>query len=134
MLSRDQIIDTFSIFCCSSNRGFEALYTEKTDDIILCVSIGGTVFSANSHSYFVAFQKIRDKLLQQGYGLKCIGARIDVVQSAMASATNKVYITALGNQALKKDLKCLFDYADISEFPNTKEQNEYLEKWIESLG
>lgn len=107
---------------------------EKTDDIILCVSIGGTVFSANSHSYFVAFQKIRDKLLQQGYGLKCIGARIDVVQSAMASATNKVYITALGNQALKKDLKCLFDYADISEFPNTKEQNEYLEKWIESLG
>jgi len=51
----------------------------------------------------------------------------------MASATYKVYIATLGQQARLKDLACLYDYADIHEFPNTKEQNAFFEKWVHSL-
>ena len=43
----------------------------------------------------------------------------------MMSTSNKVYILTLGKPALKKDIATIFDYAEIQEFPNTREQKEF---------
>jgi len=111
----------------------EADEAETTDDIILNTQIDGVFLSASSHGYFSAFQKLRDKLLQKGYGVKCVGSKLNAVQSPMASATYKVYEVILGEQATPKNLVCLFNYADISEFPNTAKQNDFFEMWLRSL-
>ena len=44
----------------------------------------------------------------------------------MMSVSNKVYILTLGKPALKKDIATIFDYAEIQEFPNTREQKNSL--------
>lgn len=102
-------------------------------DFVLTAHIGGVAVSSRSYFYFQAFQKIRDSLLQKGYGLKCFGARLNAVQSPMQSGTDNVYMVTLGKQALHKDLKSIYDYTDIIEFPNTKEQNDFRDKWVKSL-
>lgn len=43
----------------------------------------------------------------------------------MMSTSNKVYILTLGKPALKKDIATIFDYAEIQEFPNTREQEKF---------
>jgi hypothetical protein len=101
------------------------LLSIKTDDDII---------SASNYGYFQAFQEIRDKLLEKGYGLKCAGAMLNAVQSSMASATDKIYMVTLGEQAAQENLISLYEYVDILEFPNTNEQNQFAEKWIYSLG
>jgi len=111
----------------------EADEAETTDDITLNTQIDGAFLSANNYGYFAAFQELRDKLLEKGYGIKCVGSKLNAVQSPMASATYKVYEAVLGKQAKQVGLICLYDYADISEFPNTARQNEFFEKWISSL-
>ena len=111
----------------------EADEAETTEDIILSTQIEDSCFSASNYGYFEAFQELRDKLLQNGYGVKCVGSKVNAVQSSMASATYKVYEAVLGKQTAIKDLICLYDYANIDEFPNTKTQNEFLQKWIHSL-
>lgn len=51
----------------------------------------------------------------------------------MMSVSNKVYILTLGKPALKKDIATIFDYAEIQEFPNTREQKEFSQKWLNSF-
>ena len=51
----------------------------------------------------------------------------------MMSVSNKVYILTLGKPALKKDIATIFDYAEIQEFPNTREQEEFSQKWLNSF-
>ena len=111
----------------------EADEAETTDDIMLSTQIENGYLSASNYGYFTAFQELRDKLLQKGYGIKCIGSKVNAVQSPMASGTYKVYESILGKQTAQKDLVCLYDYANINEFPNTKTQNDFFDKWIRSL-
>lgn len=112
----------------------EADEAETTENIVLSIKINDSIISASNDGYFQAFQEIRDKLLEEGYGLKCVGAMLNVVQSSMASATDKVYIVTLGKQSVRENLTSLYEYANIVEFPNTDEQNKFAEKWIHSLG
>jgi len=51
----------------------------------------------------------------------------------MMSTSNKVYILTLGKPALKKDIAAIFDYAEIQEFPNTREQEKFSQKWLNSF-
>lgn len=111
----------------------EADEAEIIDEINLTTCISGITISANNDGYFQAFQAIRDQLLLKGYGIKCIGSMLNVTQSAMASTTDKVYIITLGEQARLEDLRSLYEYADISVFPDTNDQNNYFQEWIKSL-
>jgi hypothetical protein len=111
----------------------EADEGETTDGIILTTHIAGVAISAKNHGYFQAFQELRDALLQHGYGLKCAGSKLNALQSGMASGTNKIYIVTLGQQALRKDLISLYDYADANEFPNSESQNDFAKQWFDSL-
>jgi hypothetical protein len=128
---------TVTAVCLESNLELpltiEADGAETTDDIILTSYLNGVSVSACNDGYFQAFQDIRDQLLKKGYGLKCLGAKLNAVQSAMASATDKIYLVTPGKQALQKDLASIYDYANISEFPTSVEQNAFSQEWIESL-
>ena len=79
-----------------------------------------------------AYQKLRDELLKNGFGLKCNGSLINANQSAMMSNTPKVYLVQIGKQALLENIVNIWGYCDMTYFPDTKEQN-HTEKWWTSL-
>ena len=106
---------------------------ESSDDIILKITVENTEITAKSEDYFSAYQELRDKLLKNGFGLKCNGSLINAVQSAMMSYTPKVYLVELGKQALLKNIVSIWGYYNITRFPDTKEQNQFVEKWRISL-
>lgn len=106
---------------------------KTTGNIVLKVYISDQEISASDYNYLPAYQKLRDKLLVMGYGIKCNGSRLNAVQSGMMGANDRVYLVELGRQALKKDIVSLYDYADIKEFPDTREQNSFFEKWRISI-
>ncbi|MCR5601176.1 MAG: hypothetical protein K6G33_10610 [Ruminococcus sp.] len=106
---------------------------ESSDDIILKTEVESIVITAKSNGYLSAYQIIRDELLKNGFGLKCNGSLINAIQSAMMSYTPKIYLVQIGKQALLKDIVNIWDYCDINCFPDTKEQNQYSEKWWGSL-
>lgn len=107
--------------------------TETSDDILLTVKFDNNEIVGSSESYFEAFKKLKDKLLELKYGLKCKGSLPNVVQSGMAANSDKIYIVELGKHALRKNLVSIYDYADIFEFSNSKEQDEFAEQWYSSL-
>lgn len=106
---------------------------EATGNIVLKVYISDQEISASDYNYLPAYQKLRDKLLVMGYGIKCNGSRLNVVQSGMMGANDQVYLVELGRKALNKDIVSLYEYADIKEFPDTREQNCFIEKWSKSI-
>lgn len=69
--------------------------------------------------------------MELGYGLQCNGSRINAIQSGMMSQCEKIYLVEMGKKALLNQVVCIWDYADIDVFPDTKEQLEFAEKWYE---
>lgn len=106
---------------------------ETSNDILLTVKLDNKEIVGSSESYFEAFKQLKDKLLELKYGLKCKGSLSNVVQSGMAANSDKIYIVELGRQALRKNLVSIYDYTDIFEFSNSKEQDEFAEQWYSSL-
>lgn len=106
---------------------------ETSELIVLNTHVNGQQITSSDYYYFPAFQKLRDKLLEMGYGIKCNGSRLNAVQSEMMGAIEKVYLVTLGVQAFLKDAVCLYDFSDVTTFPNTAEQSQFVEKWMESL-
>lgn len=86
----------------------------------------------NDEYYLQSYQKFRDELLKWGYGLKCNGSRINAIQSGMMGYSEKVYLVEIGKQALMKDVVCIWDFADIEEFPDTKMQLDFAQQWYGS--
>ncbi len=106
---------------------------DTSDDIILEISVGKNTITEKADSYLAAYQKLRDELLKNGFGLKCNGSLVNANQSGMMSYTSKIYLVELGKQALTKDIVNIWDHCDMTSFPDTKEQNSYIEKWYDSF-
>ncbi len=104
---------------------------ENGEKIEIHTVVDGIDFFGSDECYLVAYQKFRDKLLELGYGLQCNGSRINAVQSGMMSQGEKIYLVEMGKQALSNQIVCMWDYADIDFFPDTKEQLEFADKWYE---
>ncbi len=111
----------------------EADEAETSEEIILTTQLNGQTISKSDYAYFPAYQKLRDALLQAGYGLKCAGSQINAVQSGMMGACEKIYLVKPGKQALKKDIISLWTYSDQSTFPTTEDQTQFFTKWCASL-
>lgn len=107
---------------------------EATGDFTLKIQIEDQEICATDYNSLPAYQKLRDKLLKLGYGIKCNGSRLNAVQSGMMGANDKIYLVELGKQALKKDIVSIYGYAEIDDFPNTEEQTAFSQKWFKSLG
>ncbi|MGT2866784.1 hypothetical protein [Streptococcus fryi] len=106
---------------------------ETSENIIIRTVVDGQEVIISDYGYFSAFQKFRDKMLLLGYGIRCNGSLYNVVQSNMMCATDKVCLVEIGKQAEFKNIVHIWDYAEVSYFPNTKQQNDFFEKWVNSL-
>ena len=62
---------------------------EDSDDIEISMVVDGIEFFSSDKSYLAAYQKLRDKLLELGYGLQCNGSRINAIQSEMMGRCEK---------------------------------------------
>lgn len=82
---------------------------------------------------FTAFQKLMDQLYAMHYGMKCQGAKQNAMQSAMAYASDKIYLLTLGQQAMKKDLVSMFEPVELTMYCRSDEQLEYAQQWLASL-
>lgn len=102
-----------------------------TDEIEISTVIDGINLFCSDECYLVAYQKIRDELLKLGYGLQCNGSRINAIQSGMMAHCEKIYLVEIGKQALSNQIVCMWDYANIDFFPDTKMQLEFADKWYE---
>lgn len=110
------------------------IYADENGIVInLKISIDDKEIIFESEQYLKAYQKIRDELLKNGYGLKCKGSLINACQSGMMSYTSKVYLVQKGRQALQKDIVNIWEYCDIKHFPTTIEQKNFIEEWYISL-
>lgn len=102
---------------------------EISENIFISAKIKEQEITSSNSNYLSAYQEFRDKLLEAGYGVKCNGSRLNIVQSAMMGATDRVYIVEMGKQALMKDMVHIWDYADINTFVDTKQQKNFFERW-----
>lgn len=103
---------------------------EDSDEIEIGTVIDGISIFSSDDSYLAAYQKFRDKLLELGYGLKCNGSKINAIQSEMMSQCEKVYLVEMGKKPSLNQIVCIWDYADIDLFPNTKMQLEFAYKFM----
>ncbi len=106
---------------------------ETTESIIIKASVSEKEFTSSNYNYFTAYQEIRDKLLEAGLGMKCHGSRLNAVQSGMMAATDKIYLVEPGRAASMKDVVSLWGYADITDFPDTRQQFVFFEQWAQGL-
>lgn len=106
---------------------------ETTDCILLKTIVDGKEIIASDYNYLPAYQKLRDEILAHGYGIRCNGSRINAVQSGMMGANEKIYLVEMGRQAQRKDIVSLYGAAEISEFPDTQEQNRFFNVWYRSI-
>lgn len=106
---------------------------EISDEIVLRIMLKNISIIAKSECYLSAYQELRDELLINGFGLKCNGSCINATQSAIIGYIPQIYLVKIGKQALNKDIVSIWDYCDINAFPDTKQQNQYIERWFESL-
>lgn len=102
---------------------------EISENIFISAKIKEQEITSSNNNYLSAYQEFRDKLLEAGYGVKCNGSRLNIVQSVMMGATDRVYIVEMGKQALMKDMVHIWDYADINTFVDTKQQKNFFERW-----
>ena len=104
---------------------------EDSDEIKISTVVDGIDFFSSDECYLAAYQKLRDKLLELGYGLQCNGSRINAIQSGMMAHYEKIYLVEMGKQALSNQIVCIWDYAEMDFFPDTKMQLEFADKWYE---
>lgn len=107
----------------------EADEAETTENIVLKAKLTEQEVVSSNYNYFSAYQEFRDKLLDAGLGIKCNGSRLNAVQSGMMGARDKVYLVEMGKKASMKDVVSLWDYAEITDFPNTNQQLAFFEQW-----
>lgn len=102
---------------------------ETSETITIHAQVNGQTITSSNDGYFFAYQEFRDQLLKLGYGIPCSGSRLNAVQSAMMSGTDKIYLVKPGKPARSEDLVHIWDYDAIDSFPNTNDQNAFLEHW-----
>ena len=101
----------------------------STGAFIIWGSLNDQEIKSAQDKYFAAFQQFRDKLLEAGYGIKCNGARLNAAPLSKFENGPKVYILESGNNP--ESAVNIWDKADINDFPDSRQQNRYINKWTD---
>ena len=101
----------------------------STGAFIIWGSINDQEIKSAQDKYFAAFQQFRDKLLEAGYGIKCNGARLNAAPLSKFENGPKVYILESGNNP--ESAVNIWNKADINDFPDSRQQNRYINKWTD---
>jgi hypothetical protein len=109
----------------------------NADEVLLELHFAGRVLTAHSDSgFFDALCEIRRALEADGFRPVCYGADRVVYPSPMIRSMGngeKAYRLTTGRQAKKEDLVSIFE-SDLQIVPvSVEEQEDFYEKWIESL-
>ncbi|MCM1507646.1 MAG: hypothetical protein NC177_11005 [Ruminococcus flavefaciens] len=68
--------------------------------IILKSNIDDNEICTEDYNYLSAYQKLRDKLLDMNYGIKCKGSQLNAVPPEMLGACDKIYLVHMGHQKI----------------------------------
>lgn len=98
--------------------------------VIWC-SLNDQEMTSTEDKYFKSFQQFRDKLLEAGYGIKCNGARLNVAPLSKFETGPQVYILESGKKNNPDITVNIWDKADINDFPDSRQQNRYINKWTD---
>ena len=101
----------------------------STGAFIIWGSLNDQEIKSAQDKYFAAFQQFRDKLLEAGYGIKCNGARLNAAPLSKFENGPKVYILESGNNP--ESAVNIWDKADINDFPDSRQQNRFINKWTD---
>ncbi|MBE5990904.1 MAG: hypothetical protein E7247_00750 [Paenibacillaceae bacterium] len=113
------------------------LYVEQLDDNIKIVFKNKEqtmAFSADN--YFDALEKLRRYLEDRNEKILCKGSNENVYPSAMqlnAGSGHNAYSLALGRQAKLVDVVDIFEESDFDSCVSCDKQNDFFERWTESL-
>lgn len=118
---------------------WEEVCVEGREDLaVVTLAFGGRQLRAESEvSFFEALRDVRRTLDKEGIALLCLGASRDVYPSPMQQSMGlsvKAYRNRLGQQARTSDLVNIFQPASDIQPSTVQEQDEYHQKWLESLG
>lgn len=133
----DKHVETYKIIVINLNTRTETALSvevdeaETTNNIVINAKIFEHEISSSNYNYLPAYQEFRDRLLQLGFGIKCNGSMINAVQSGMMGANDKMYLVEMGKKPQMKDIVHIWEYADIDNFPDTKQQLAFFEQWSE---
>lgn len=128
-------IKTYEVTCVElSTKAETALVVssgedKSTGDFVIWCELNDQEIATSHFAYFKAFQQFRDQLLEAGYGLKCNGARINAAPMTMMETTPRVYLVELGKPLSTDSIVNIWDEADIDEFPVSRDQNRFYDKW-----
>ena len=101
----------------------------STGAFIIWGSLNDQEIKSAQDKYFAAFQQFRDKLHEAGYGIKCNGARLNAAPLSKFENGPKVYILESGINP--ESAVNIWDKADINDFPDSGQQNRFINKWTD---
>ena len=109
---------------------------EIEDEINLKIEIERTIYFSKSDNIFDSVAELRKKLELNNIYLLCNASVINVYPSGMQKefGGTKAYKLQMGKQATLSDVVDIFDYDSELKIVSVKEQEEFYENWIESLG
>ena len=109
---------------------------EIEDEINLKIEIERTIYFSKSDNIFDSVVELRKKLELKNIYLLCNASVINVYPSGMQKefGGTKAYKLQMGKQATLSDVVDIFDYDSELKIGSVKEQEEFYENWIESLG
>ena len=109
---------------------------EFEDEINLKIEIERAIYFSKSDNIFDSVVELRKKLELKNIYLLCNASAINVYPSGMQKefGGTKAYKLQIGKQATLSDVVDIFDYDNGLKIGSVKEQEEFYENWIESLG
>ena len=100
---------------------------------VLRIDIGGETLTGEDDDYFTAFGKLRDSLLEKGFGLCCAGAMLNAGQSGMMAGSDMVYLVRKGEKPTLSDRVWIFEEKEPDSFPDSEAQRKFFEEWLNSI-
>ena len=110
--------------------------SEIENEINLKIEIEKAIYFSKSDNIFDSVVELRKKLELNNIYLLCNTSVINVYPSGMQKefGGTKAYKLQMGKQAALSDVVDIFDYDNELKIGSVKEQEEFYENWIESLG
>lgn len=117
------------------NLNLELFESDEEDVVSISIYHDNKEIKKKGEYWFLVFQELKDLLLDKYIGLQCYGSLINVYPSPMMMnmGGQKAYFLKIGKPSLNKDIVNIFDYIDIYEFATKEQQDQFYNKWLNSI-
>lgn len=117
------------------NLNLELFESDEEDVISISIYYDNKEIKKKGEYWFLVFQELKDLLLDKSIGLQCYGSLINVYPSPMMMnmGGQKAYFLKIGEPSLNKDIVNIFDYIDIYQFATKEQQDQFYNKWLNSI-